>query len=353
MLLPEKVVQMERDVPETKQWLDTYRMNQKATVSTYANNLCSVFEAAGIKTFDQVKDFCASDLQKIYDIAEKDGWSKTTLNDRIANLKRFLSWCSAEGLCEVNALNRVKRFKCEKEPTYVFTVEDQEKIMNTVTSKRLRCILGIYLETGYRKMSVINLRLSDFEGSKITVTDKGDKTTTCSLSDELAGMINDYIKTDRAEAMKRYVGAGGTDAGWLFVSCFQGGRKNTDWENGLKLHANTLNDQIKNVARKAGVKNWDKITPHSFRKRFGITEYYSNGMDIIATQRKMHHSNVSQTAYYVGKYDITEEEKEILTKRNQKESLAIDTLKEQIEMLAKTIEQQQKIIGALLEKEVK
>lgn len=312
MSLKKKIEQMKAQIPETAMWLDTYKANSPKTADGYATSLATVLSGLGITSFAGIKDFSTADLTRIYDLAAVRGWTKHTINQHVANLKRFIEWCNNEGLCSNHALNKFKKLKSEPDPTFVFTFEEQEAILATVTSKRLRCILNLFLEIGARKASVQNLKVSDLCGTMLTVTDKGDKTVTHRLSEELAEMIRDYIQTDRAETMKRYCEAGGADKGWLFVSNFVNGNSRTDWEDGLQTSPNTLNGQIKNLARKAGIANWNRVTPHSFRKRFGINTYYSNGMDIIAAQRAMNHSSANLTAYYIGKYDISEAEKKEL-----------------------------------------
>lgn len=321
MSLKEKIAQMKTEIPETAMWLDTFKANSPRTADGYATSLLTVLDGLNIHSFAGIKDFSMADLTRIYDLSAERGWTKHTINQHIANLKRFVDWCNDEELCDNRTLNKFKKLKSEADPTFVFTYEEQDKILSAVTSKRLRCILNLFLEIGARKASVQNLKVSDLCGDMLTVTDKGDKTTTHRLSAELVEMLNDYIATDRAETMKRYCAAGGTDKGWMFVSNFVHGNNRTDWKDGLQTSPNTLNDQIKNLARKAGVANWNRVTPHSFRKRFGINTYYSNGMDIIATQRAMKHSSSNLTAYYVGKYNISEAEKNVLMHKNSDDDL--------------------------------
>lgn len=348
MKLAEKIELMKSQIPETAMWLDTFRMNSKHTQLGYATNLATVLSELGITSFDGVKSFQSADISRLYEIAEKREWSKQALNAYVANFKRFIEWCNAEGLCENHALNRYRKLKSESEPTYVFTYDEQKRLMDSLTSKRLRCMLNVYLETGCRKMSIQDLKLDDFKGNTITVTDKGDKTTLHTLPDWLVDMLNDYIVSERKETMERFTSAGGTDCDWMFVSNFSCGRNNTDFANGLHMAPNALNEQIKNAARKAGIESWNKVHPHSFRKRFGITEYYSNGMDIIATQRAMNHSNVKQTAYYVGKYDIQDAEKKELASLNPNAHDELNELRRQFSELNDTIRRQQEIINTLL-----
>ena len=119
------------------------------------------------------------------------------------------------------------------------------------------------------------------------------------------------------------------------------------------MNDTALNEQVKNAARKAGVKNWQKVVPHSFRKRFGIDTYYSNGMDIVQTQKAMNHASANQTAYYVGKYDITDEEKEQIAAAKGKPNAQAEQIKqlmEQVAALTATINRQSEVINALLEK---
>lgn len=349
MTLAEKINLMQAEIPETKAWLDTFKANSERTALAYGAGLAVVLEELEIHSFDGIKNFSTSDMTRIYDVASKRSWSKHTTNQYVTNLKRFIEWCNGEELADNKTLNKYKKLKSTTEPTYVFSFEDENKILNTITSKRLRCIINLFLEIGSRKCSVLNIKLSDLNGDMLTITDKGDKTTSHKLSAGTLNMINDYIATDRNETMRRYSEAGGTDCGWLFVSNFTNGSTKTNYENGLHISDGTLNEQVKNVARKAGVEHWDKISPHSFRKRFGIDTYYSNGCDIVETQKKMKHSSANQTAYYVGKYDISQEEKNELVKRNPSQSgNTVELLLKQIADLTETIQKQSQVINTLV-----
>lgn len=343
-----KVKEMFAKIPQTEKYLETYKANSPKTAEAYATNLATLIEGLHISTFEELSTI---ELGRIYDLAADRGWSKQTINQYVANLQRFFAYCADEGM-NVKKL-RYKKLKSQTEPTYVFTYAEEEAILNAITSKRLRCMLSLFLEIGSRKSAVQNIKLTDLSGNELTITDKGDKTTVKKLSPELVEMLADYIDTDRKETMERFKAAGGEDKGYLFVANFVNGNPRQDYSKGLRMNDTALNEQVKNAARKAGVKNWQKVVPHSFRKRFGIDTYYSNGMDLVQTQKAMNHASANQTAYYVGKYDISDEEKEQIAAAKGKPNAQAEQIKqlmEQINALTQTINRQSEVINALLAK---
>lgn len=341
-----KIREMFAAIPQTEKYLENYKANSPKTAEAYATNLATLIDGLNITTFEELKNI---EVGRIYDLAAERGWSKQTINQYVANLQRFFAFCAAEGM-EVKPL-RYKKLKSQVEPTYVFSYADEEAILNAITSKRLRCMLSLFLEIGSRKSAVQNIKVTDINGDELTITDKGDKTTTKKLSPELVAMLTDYIDTDRRETMERFKAAGGEDKGYLFVANFVNGNPRQDYSKGLKMNDTALNEQVKNAARKAGVKNWQKVVPHSFRKRFGIDTYYSNGCDLVQTQKAMNHANANQTAYYVGKYDITDEEKEQIAAAKGKpnaQTEQIKSLMEQVRTLTETVARQTEVINNLL-----
>lgn len=341
-----KVKEMFAKIPQTEKYLETYKANSPKTAEAYATNLATLVDGLNIGAFEELKDI---ELGRIYDLAAERGWSKQTINQYVANLQRFLAFCADEGM-DVKKL-RYKKLKSQTEPTFVFSYAEEEAILNAITSKRLRCMLSLFLEIGSRKSAVQNIKLTDLSGNELTITDKGDKTTVKKLSPELVEMLADYIDTDRRETMERFKAAGGEDKGYLFVANFVNGNPRQDFSKGLRMNDTALNEQVKNAARKAGVKNWQKVVPHSFRKRFGIDTYYSNGMDIVQTQKAMNHASANQTAYYVGKYDITDEEKEQIAAAKGKPNAQAEQIKEllgKIETLTATVARQAEVINNLI-----
>lgn len=347
----EKIAQMCADIPQAKKWLDEFKANSPKTAEAYAIKLSTLLAELEITSIDELKSL---EIGRVYDVAAKRGWSKQTINQYVGNLARFIDFCAAEGE-DIKPL-RFKKLKSQTEPTYVFTFAEEQAILDSITSKRLRCMLSLFLEIGSRKAAVQHIKLKDLSGNELTITDKGDKTTVKKLSPELVEMLADYIDTDRKETMERFKAAGGDDKGYLFVANFVNGNPRQDFSKGLRMNDTALNEQVKNAARKAGVKNWQKVVPHSFRKRFGIDTYYSNGMDLVQTQKAMNHASANQTAYYVGKYDITDEEKEQIAKAKGKpnaQNEQIKQLMEQVAALTETINRQSEVINALLARGVK
>ena len=130
----------------------------------------------------------------------------------------------------------------------------------------------IALETGLRIGDVAKLRWADISGNVIRfVAQKTGKDGTAVISDDLRRALH-RVRGHRWE--------------WVFPS------PNTP---SAHITRQSLWKRLKRACARAGV-NPDGLSPHSFRKVYGVTEYKRHG--IGAVQAGLQHSDISTTEIY-------------------------------------------------------
>lgn len=159
-------------------------------------------------------------------------------------------------------------------------------------------MFNLLINTGLRRSEICNLKISDidFENHTIKIVGKGKKIISQPVHKDILLMINSYINSERIENMQRYIAMGGTDLGYIFVTGIgdSDNHHSKDLTNGNKVSESSLFQQIKKMAELSGIKNADKITPHSLRRFAGTSVYELTG-DIKTASEFLRHSSISTT----------------------------------------------------------
>ena len=141
-------------------------------------------------------------------------------------------------------------------------------------------LLGVLYGSGLRRSEAVALDVTDYEaetGSLTVRSGKGNK----------ARLV--YVADGAREALTAWLCARGRKSGPLFVPVFASGR----------MKARRLNDQavmdiLCKRAREARVQN---VSPHDLRRTF-ISNLLGAGADLVTVQKMAGHANVTTTARY-------------------------------------------------------
>lgn len=175
---------------------------------------------------------------------------------------------------------REKGFLSEEEiPKYLQNVKNANGYREAKYWKeRDMLLIQLFLNTGLRCSGVWKLNVSDidFDNKILITTEKRGKVKVYPLTDEMIGLINNWLiaRQRRANA--------GEEA--LFVS-----------ELGSRLSTDRIAEIIHSYAGDIVGKN---ITPHKLRATFGTQVYNATG-DIYLTQQAMGHSTPTTTELYI------------------------------------------------------
>ena len=209
-------------------------------------------------------------------------YSNSSINLRIAAVKKYFNY-----LYFIKAINENPVVELESLPINhkekMYMNKDMIKAMlNATTNIRNKAIILTIVTTGVRVSELVGLTRYQYEHMTgednreiILKETKRNKERTIYINDETKNAIDDYLAT-RTDNCDR-----------LFVS-FQNG----------PIHRNNLCLTIKNIAKKAGISNWEDICAHGLRAACA-TIMNENGVDIPTISKVLGHSSISTTMVYI------------------------------------------------------
>lgn len=244
-------------------------------------------------------------LEKYEKSLVNKGLNNNTIKQNMLVAKSFLRWCYINGYCD----NDFERYRCKlktadtKEKVVIYlTMGEIEKIKAVelpVVQKAIRDVFLFQCYTGLRFSDVINLRWSDINGDRISLTTK--KTAT---------HITNKLPKQAIELIEEYRG-----------------RKYANDHVFPNYNNSTYNGHLKIIARDAGVcdivtfteyrngkrvtkhcEKWEKITTHVGRKTF-VVNSLSMGYTADQVIKYTGHSSTQAMKPYI---DITDESKDAL-----------------------------------------
>jgi site-specific recombinase XerD len=144
------------------------------------------------------------------------------------------------------------------------------------------CVYGFMYGLGLRVGEVHSLKIHDIElkNKKITVTGKGNKKRTLQLTDEMAGIITDWLSV-----RDKFLNSDKSDS--LFIS-----------KKGNPLAIRTMEDNFKKIIETSTINVSFNITPHTLRHSCA-SHLNDEGVDILVLQRILGHSTPRSTEIYI------------------------------------------------------
>ena len=163
----------------------------------------------------------------------------------------------------------------------ILSAEEQERFLAQFNTRypsphRNLCMVRLMLEAGLRVGEVVALRPGhlDMTTCRLTIREgKGAKDRVVWISDDLRDLIGGWLER-RPESE------------WLFPTR-TGGRVQTSY----------MRQMVKRMARKAGVQEWRKVSPHTLRHTFA-TDLYAETTNLRLVQKALGHSDISTTQVY-------------------------------------------------------
>ncbi|MBN1383509.1 MAG: tyrosine-type recombinase/integrase [Elusimicrobia bacterium] len=144
------------------------------------------------------------------------------------------------------------------------------------------CVYGFMYGLGLRVGEVHSLKVHDIElkKKKVTVTGKGNKERTLQITNEMAGIITDWLAV-----RDKFLNSDKSDS--LFIS-----------KKGNPLAIRTMEDNFKKIIETSTVNVSFNITPHTLRHSCA-SHLNDEGVDILVLQRILGHSTPRSTEIYI------------------------------------------------------
>ena len=211
--------------------------------------------------------------------ASISGMASASVNRKIVAVSGYFKFLHDVDAISTNPATNLKSVKVHNKEKLAMSREDVGKMLAVCTSNRQKAMLYTLGSTGMRVSELTGLNYKQYRDrvdNQLVITGKGNKQRVVYLNRQAVEAINLYIRTERK--------AGGE---YLFASS-QGG----------KVDSNNFDKTLKALARKAGVKNADAVSAHTFRHSFAcILSENGTSMDVI--RDLLGHSSLAVTSRYL------------------------------------------------------
>ena len=268
------------------EYINHMRGNKKSegTIHEYVRNLTDVFTTIGKDeeaiAYEDIENYKLS-------IASL---SSSTINTRISALKSYYKFLMQRRYVEVNPVEYVECPKVKNKEKIPLTGEQVRAMMAKTSNVRMEAFIMALATTGMRIAELASVTIDDYNnrvGNTIIITGKGDKERRVTFPDEAIACIDKYIWTERS------IHAAKTGTNLLFVS-----------NQGTALAAGNMGEQLKKIAKEAGIPQWDKVCNHLMRTTCA-TLALRNGVELPTIQKMLGHSDISTTTRYAKIADET------------------------------------------------
>lgn len=206
----------------------------------------------------------------LVDLKENKGYKSASLALAFSVLRSFF-----DGFMKSGLTTGMKAPKSGRKLPLVLTKEEVANLMKSAYSTRDKAILQT-LYCGLRVSECANLKKTDVDLNSRHAAirhGKGDKARTVRFSNEVVGLIEQYLKKREDNNAYLFLKKDGSD----------------------KIDVRGIQKLVERCAKRAGIQK--KVTPHKLRHSFA-THLLESGTDIRYIQTLLGHSDLSTTQIY-------------------------------------------------------
>lgn len=267
------------DIQILSEYLDFLEIEKglsQNTIEAYRRDLSNFFDYYCDFELDKIQ---RTQINSYIRNLHEQKYSPTSIIRKIASLRGFFKWASANEIIKSNPALALEQPKVPQRLPKVISVSEIEDILNKDLSKLHRVIIELLYGCGLRVSELANLKITDYDlkNKYLECTGKGSK-------DRIVPLGKKAI-----EAIKKYLPE----------------REFLTQKFNLKTKQLLINERGKNVTRQEiytfiheqGKKLHKTISPHTLRHSFA-THLLENGADLRVVQELLGHSDVSTTQLY-------------------------------------------------------
>ena len=243
----------------------------KNTIAAYETNMKRFFRDVN-KPVTEVSVYDVrlwlAELQKSISLASCENYRSV--------VNAFYNWMVSEEFIPKNPMAKIKPIKHSVPQEYAFTEVEIDALRTACDTLRERAVLEVLYSTGMRVTELADLDIADIDFARKSILirhGKGDKSRTVYFTDLCALHVRNYLKT-REDDFPQFLLT----------------------RNRTRMNKNTLDTEMKNVAKRAGVKG---MHCHRLRKTNAVN-LLSRGVDVRTIQKLLGHANLDVTTRYLG-----------------------------------------------------
>jgi len=268
-----------QDLAEYLDFLDVERGLSQNTIDAYRRDLEAFIEFCEDKFSTDVKNISRLIVNTYLRYLYEKHYNPTSISRKIASLRGFYKWMSANELITSNPIDTIEMPKLPQRLPKILTVSDVKQMLSENLNPLEKVELELLYGSGLRVSELVDLKTNSFDLSQkyLIARGKGSKERIVPFNKISAKAIEDYLKI-RDFIMKKFH---------------------------LDTKTFLINNQGRFVTRqdiykfihKLGEKFHKNISPHTMRHSFA-THLLENGADLRVVQELLGHSDVSTTQLY-------------------------------------------------------
>ena len=262
-------------------YLTSEKRYSEHTVTAYLNDVHSMLAFNTIKDLNELHELTHHSIRGWMISLIEDGVENRSVNRKLSSLRTFFKWAKRSAIIEIDPMLRVKGPKQNKRlPEFVkeeeFNSQITEKLFtNDFSGIRDHVMVELFYQTGIRLSELIGLKENDVFDQSIKVLGKRNKERIIPISNELDGLIKNYVVLKHELAF---------NISSLLVT-----------DKGNKLYPKFVYRKINYYL--SLITNLGKKSPHILRHTFA-THMLNNGAGLESLKEILGHANLSATQVY-------------------------------------------------------
>jgi len=218
---------------------------------------------------------------------KNDGKSAATVNRKVASLRAFYNYLTAQKLISDNPTTNIKSPKIERKSIEYLSIEEIENLLGktdqSVKGLRDKAILELLYATGIRVSEVVEMNTEDvnLRMGFVTCTGEHGKARIIPMGRPSRAAVEEYIY----EVRPKFIRETNNNEKALFVNY-----------SGHRLTRQGLWKLLKEYAKLAGIEN--RLTPQTLRNSFAV-HMIQNGADLKSLQELLGHEDINATQIYL------------------------------------------------------
>lgn len=216
--------------------------------------------------------------------------SKRTVARRLASLRTFFRFASAQKLIAVNPTEEIETPKIDKPIPQSLSYDQllrlfEQPDIHTYLGLRDRAIMELFYSSGLRVSELVGLNRCDFDQKNLLLRlkGKGKKERIVPITKNASQWISDYLE-DPERLQETDGHAAEVDHEAIFLN---------RW--GTRLTVRSVDRSFDKYLTASGLAG--KVTPHTIRHTIA-THWLENGMDLKTIQVLLGHSSLATTTIY-------------------------------------------------------
>lgn len=255
-------------INEFTNYMKARRMSEK-TIKDYTSNITNM-----LKVINKSEDTITyNDLLNW--LASISHLSSATVQQRIVSVRRYFDVLQRLGLIDNNPAASLESIKVNNKQKVVLTDSEMRAMIDAAKNIRDKAIISLLAHSAMRVGELINLNVVDAKNDVFVIHGKGDKERVVYLDNETKGYINEYLKVRKNGCDKLFVG-----------------------NQGNAMKEQCISDMLKVTGQRAGIANYERITPHLFRAS-RATSLDEAGVAVSVIKEVLGHSSIQTTAIYL------------------------------------------------------